>query len=327
MTCTFSILQATSLVSFYNALPFFTCFTIVTALFSIGYTIREWRVHDNQLAKIFLVPWCLLIVATIIEGIHFFLGYIDAYGQFVHLAVIFFIIINTIIGAMILRKAFALREQNRRMEQEYKLMEVQVSNQQRYNHLLLETRQLLRQQRHDLRHQLAVIQSHAQVGALDQLNHHLESVVNQIPEELESYCENLAVNAVVAYYTGKSKAMGIAVTIQLSVPESLERINDSSLCVIFGNILENAVEACQRMNGGTPFITLTSYIRNDMLVITQKNSYQDPPRTDGTSFLSSKDQTTGIGLSSVKSTAHKHNGNAIFIAENGVFHSSAYVRI
>lgn len=322
-----TVLQATSLVSFYNALPYFIWFAIATFLFGIGYTIREWRIYGNQLAKQFLAPWLLVIISTIVECVRLSLGYIDTYGKFIHMALIIFIIINTIIGATILRNAFALREESHRMEQAYRIMEVQVVEQQKYHHLLLETRQTLRQQRHDLHHQMTVVHGLAKSGNLDKINQLLADLKSDIPAELQVYCDNITVNTLVAYYAMKAKNNDITIHIDLVVPESAEQIGDNSLCVIFGNIMENALEACGRMNDSGKFITLTSHLKNGMLVIIQKNSFEGPLLPNGDTFFSSKREEFGIGLSSVQSVAKKYGGNATFTTDGRVFQSAIYVRI
>ncbi len=321
------VLQATSLVSFYSFMSFFQWFAVASFCFGIGYTIREWRAYDNEMARRFLMPWCLVGATALVEGLQFTFGNINAYGQFTQIALLVFIIINCFIGASLIQKAAALRVQHQRIEQEYKLMEVQVASQQRYQHLLMETRETLRQQRHDLHHQLAVLRHLAGEGNLAQLSHHLDAVVSQIPELLETHCEHIAVNAVVDYYVSKAKDKGIAISVELAVPAVVERIDDGSLCVIFGNILENAIEACGRMSGGGGFISLHSHIRNGMLVITQKNSFEGAIRNQGEKFYSSKRDDFGVGLTSVQTVAHKHSGNATFMHDGRVFQSTIYVRI
>ncbi|MFI3312410.1 MAG: GHKL domain-containing protein [Eubacteriales bacterium] len=322
-----SALQCLGVASFFNMMPVYIALTIVSFFFALAYTVYEWQRHGNKLAKRFAILWCILIASILLELFRVFRGTINAYGLFIQLGLVAFILGNCFIGGFLIRQTVALREQNRRMEQEYKFMESQVTEQQRYHHLLLETRQILRQQRHDLRHQLAAIRDYAKEGNWEKLSPHLDSLHTQIPEESPSYCENIAVNAVVTHFVAKAKADGVKVTIQLMVPESAQRIRDNNLCIIFGNIVENAMEACGRMNGSGKFITLTSYIRNGMLVITQENSFEGPIRQTDGKFYSSKREEFGIGLSSVQFVARKHGGNATFTPEDNIFHSAIYVRI
>ncbi|WP_317854832.1 GHKL domain-containing protein [Chakrabartyella piscis] len=322
-----TLLQATSVLSFYNGLPYFMVVTFLSFLFGFGYTIYEWRIYDNHLAKQFILPWLIIIASILIEVSKFIQKATTSHGTFAQIGLLIFILANSIIGGFLIRKSLALKEQNRFMEQEYKLMEVQVAEQQRYHHLLMETRQTLRQQRHDLHHQMTVIRSLAKEGNIEKLNRHMDTLDAQIPEELQIFCDNIAVNTVVAYYAAKAKSNNITLNIDLVVPEPVEQIGDNSLCVIFGNIMENAIEACGRMSDSGKFITLTSYLKNGMLVILQKNSFEGPLHPNGDKFFSSKREEFGIGLSSVQSVARKYGGNATFTTDGRVFQSAIYVRI
>ncbi|WP_409968922.1 GHKL domain-containing protein [Bengtsoniella intestinalis] len=324
---TATVLQATSLLSYYNALTYFRWFAPASFCFGIVYTVHEWRVYGNRLAKWFLFPWCIVIVTTAAEGIRLMGSDIYTYGRLVQFSLMLFIFLNTLIGANLIQKAFALREQNRRMEQNYKIMAVQVAEQEHYHHLLMETRQTLTQQRHDLHHQLTVIEALVQEGNLDKLHAYVNNNISAVPEVFETYCANIAVNAMVSHYASQAKTNGIDVTIDLVVPASTPRISANNLCVIFGNILENATEACARMDGGAPFISLTSHVHNGLLVILQKNSFDGAIHQKNGVFYSSKRDEAGIGLSSVASIAHKHNGSATFTAQDQVFQSAIYVCI
>ena len=90
-------------------------------------------------------------------------------------------------------------------------------------------------------------------------------------------------------------------------------ISDTELCIILGNLLENAIEACNRMKSTERFITFKlSMASTSILVIQISNSYEGVIRQtpDGT-FLSSKVRDRkGIGLASVLSTTEKYNGIA-----------------
>ena len=102
---------------------------------------------------------------------------------------------------------------------------------------------------------------------------------------------------------------------------------DSDLSVIFGNLLENAVEACDRMTEGDKFISLSSSLQNGLLAVTMDNSFDGNFRKEGDRVRSSKRDDFGIGLASVRSLAQKAGGDARFEANGNVFLSSVYVRI
>ena len=191
---------------------------------------------------------------------------------------------------------------------------------------MVEHAEKLKQQRHDLRHQLTAINELAGTDN-ERLKEYIHSLIETIPPSQKSYCDNTAVNAIVSRFASICEQSGIECSINLTVPEHNEQITDSSLCVIFGNLLENAVEACHRMTEGHKFIRLNSSLQYDILTITMDNSFDGRVTEENGKFRSRKREDFGIGLSSVLSVARKGKGDARFESDGLVFLSSVYVRI
>ena len=129
----------------------------------------------------------------------------------------------------------------------------------------------LRRQRHDLRHQLAAIQQMAETHP-EQLKEFISSLLDAIPAAPRTYCENPAVNAVVSHYAARCQGQVLDVQIRLDLPQRLEWVTDGELCIIFGNLLENALEACGCMEQGRKFLRLGSQVHYDVLTITMDNN-------------------------------------------------------
>lgn len=102
-------------------------------------------------------------------------------------------------------------------------------------------------------------------------------------------------------------------------------INEFDLCVLFGNILDNAVEACERMqnNGFTsslqPFIKIQSGMVKKCFLLEVKNSV-DMSDEHKTGFRDKeKNVRHGIGLLNVSDVVHKYNGTMKIETQSGVF--------
>lgn len=234
--------------------------------------------------------------------------------------VVYWVLVNSLEG---IQKQAALQKQ---LNFEAYLLEVQIAEQKRYSRLMVEHTQQLRQQRHDLRHQLIAIRSLAG-DQNPQLRAYIDSLVEAIPTAPQAYCENQAVNALVSHYDSQAQAQGVEVEIELTVPEHTGGITDGELCVIFGNLLENALEACGRMTEGRRFLHLQSTVHLELLTITLDNSFDGQLSAEHGRYRSRKRDAFGIGLSSVQSVAKAHQGDARFEAEGTVFHSAVYVKV
>ncbi len=97
-------------------------------------------------------------------------------------------------------------------------------------------------------------------------------------------------------------------------------INEFDLCVLFGNILDNALEACGRMQRGEGrFINIQAKTVKKCFLLEVKNSMDRTEKyTDG--FTNKGDsQGHGIGLLNVGDVVNRYNGAVHIEAGEGVF--------
>ena len=93
--------------------------------------------------------------------------------------------------------------------------------------------------------------------------------------------------------------------------------------MVFGNLFENAVEACLRQNGANPFISVKLGISGKgSVVISIKNSYDHIIYKKDDVFMSSKRHAEGIGIHSVRRITEKYSGSAKFNYDPYVFEAS-----
>lgn len=239
-------------------------------------------------------------------------------------------LVCVIVVYWVLVKSLEATEQYASMQQQLEfqthLLDVQVEEQKKHSQLMVEHTQQIRQQRHDLRHQLTVIQSLA--GEENQaLNQYISELIQQLPSGIERHCENQAVSATVSHYTTLCQRETIDLTVKIIVPEQCEHINDSSLCVIFGNLLENAVEACRRIPQRSRFISLHSSVEHGVLSILMENTFDGSVKQENGRFRSCKRDDYGVGLSSIQAVAQKFQGDARFEADGTVFRSMVFLRL
>lgn len=87
-----------------------------------------------------------------------------------------------------------------------------------------------------------------------------------------------------------------------------------------GNLIENAVNACEKVTKTTPFIKIRGGSPTEGTVIfTVDNSCEDLPE-DFT--FSEENSGSGLGLRSVYDIAQKYNGIADFKCRGNVFYAS-----
>lgn len=182
--------------------------------------------------------------------------------------------------------------------------------------------------RHDIRHQLAVMNGYLASGDIDGARAYIDNLNKSIPVNFEqTLCENFAVNAVALHYLAIAKNENIEMSLKLAIPQTVGHIEDKDLCIIIGNLLENGIEACRRVADSEAYIKLSTYIRNDYLTIVMDNSTSGKLKQKDGAYLSSKRAEYGIGLSSIEMIAKKHDGTATFETKGDVFLSSVVIRM
>ncbi len=322
------LLQLLGIVSFSKNVRFFHVLCPCSLLLLAIYILYEGVRYKNQLAKRFLLPITVLAISAALEVANYSLRFTDVLSCIFQIGAVIFTLMIGVIGGLFVRDALRLKQQKQQLTFEVSLMEAQVAEQKKRHQAFLQNVEAMREQRHDLRHQLAVIRNYSVKGDNQQLTDYLDTLTAQIPFEQEAvYCDNQAVNAIVSHYAAIAEENGIKCSIRLVVPENLEQITDSNLCVIFGNLLENAIEACTRMTEGKKFIRLNSRQQYKLLTITMDNSFDGKLTKRNGKLISSKRADFGIGTNSITAIAEQHGGGAKFEADGFIFLSSVYIRL
>jgi sensor histidine kinase YesM len=183
---------------------------------------------------------------------------------------------------------------------------------------------------HDTRHHLAVIGGYNESGDSGKLAEYISGLTETMPVLDKVYCENSAVNIVAANYIAMAEREGVTVTATLVVPEDTGNVPVIDLCVIAGNLLNNAVEACRRMEEGDKFISVVSRVKSGSLSFVVENSFNGKSDMRNGVYYSMKDGAgvrEGTGLSSVKNVCERHGGIVEFEAAGEVWKSSALVEM
>lgn len=184
--------------------------------------------------------------------------------------------------------------------------------------------------RHDLRHHLVTIAEFLGKNNTSAAQEYLNQLsCNYDDSSLPIVCSNKSANALISHYLKIANQLNIATVTELHLPDDLG-IDDLDLCVILGNCLENAIEACSKIGGDEPrCINIKSEITKGHLLITITNSFNGRVlHQGGEGLLSTKKGTGhGIGLSSVKAVADKYSGHFASSFDQLVFKVSVSLKL
>lgn len=182
----------------------------------------------------------------------------------------------------------------------------------------------VRRARHDLKHHIAMIQTFLDKDDKDGLQEHVREFQRTLPETAPMMlCKHMEVNAILLHYYERAQKENIKLEMLANIEENVA-INAGDLAVIFGNCLENAFEACARMNyTAEKSISLMAKPMGSGLAIIIDNTFDGEVSKENDIYLSSKRvKRAGVGMASVKLVVQKYAGIVSFESEGNIFMTS-----
>lgn len=203
---------------------------------------------------------------------------------------------------------------------------VKLQNEQTQKHLD-EVRSIHREMRgykHDFHHHLQALKGQLEAGQTERALAYIEDLdakLMQVDTLIKT--GNVTVDAILSAKLAQAKAQGVAVTVKANLPEGLT-LSDVELSVLIGNLLDNALEACERAED-EKFIRLYIAMKGSMLYFSMMNAAGKKQQKQGSLFSTRKDGFHGFGLSRAERIVHDHGGWIKYNSEDGAFTSEFLV--
>ena len=166
-----------------------------------------------------------------------------------------------------------------------------------------------RHAKHDLRHHIAVMSSYLASKEYEKLEKYLNSYKKSLPDDSSiMLCENQSINALLVYFAGLSKDGGIDFKVHANIPSNID-IPENDVCVVLGNLLENALHACYTYKNDNKLTSIAVNYNDGCMLIAVDNSFSGKLKKDiNGKLLTTKKDGNGIGLESVKNIAKIYGG-------------------
>lgn len=224
-------------------------------------------------------------------------------------------------GYLVFLLYYSIEEQKRfQLQQTQKMLDIQISQSTREISTLLESQELNRRYRHDLRHHLQYISACIENEKHKQAKSYIADICRDIEaQKLKRYCENEAVNLILSAFVGRAKKIGVDMNIHGTLSLAVE-ISDNDLCVLLSNVLENALNACEKLVAKDIDCTIDiRFYEKDGRFFLQVTN----PCSDDVCFEKglpvSNEPEHGIGVSSICAIVEKYGGLHTFLSDDGLF--------
>ncbi|MEG1721153.1 MAG: GHKL domain-containing protein [Pseudoflavonifractor sp.] len=174
-------------------------------------------------------------------------------------------------------------------------------------------------QRHDLRHHFMVISGLLEDGNEKKAREYLSQYFEENLRDKEPHiCAHVAADHILRHFVAAARAENAEITCRVHLPADLG-VADMDLCVVLGNLLENAVLACKNQAEGRRYLTVQAEVVGRQLILSVENSYSGKLEYRNGIYYSTKHRGEGIGLSSVREVAEHSGGSFTITAQDGVF--------
>ncbi|MCL2208879.1 MAG: GHKL domain-containing protein [Treponema sp.] len=282
----------------YGSAKIFFMMLAIVLLVSAGYIIFIFRFGRELLKKFFIggskSEWAFYMITAFVAYIALFvLRKMHIQNNLIHFGILIFLIWSFII------LCFAIINTHDRMKQKQEADFARdiISTGRGHYQKMSEQYDVLRVIKHDVKFHINTALEMLKKGEVDRSNEYLTGLQNQLSEkELPNYCGNPVINSLAADYVRKCGEFNITLNISISIPDNF-LIHNYEMCIVLGNLMENAVEACQKLESNRQ-IKLIIKTKGEQLVLMVRNTFDGNVEKEGDKFISTKKEG-GIGLESV----------------------------
>ena len=221
-----------------------------------------------------------------------------------------------LVSDILLYRTMVRTEQRVQLEVENALLESQLDAQLAHYSDLTAQYEQIRAMRHDISHHLNTINALLQEGNLKAATEYSEQLL-----PIQTYisrlgkCQNPVVDAFLYSRMQDAEAKGMPVQADVSLPVELP-VSNTDLIVAFGNLLDNALEACSGIPDAQ--ITLRAHMDKGYLVIQESNPVR-ARQPQGKKPRRIPELERGVGFRVLSGLAAKYDGSFRHACENDTY--------
>lgn len=189
--------------------------------------------------------------------------------------------------------------------------------QENYSMLALTYKQI-REFKHDIENQFSVLHDMMKSGKTEKALKYLDTLGTYVRYS-NSLCHagNNAVDSIVNTKGTLAQTYGIEFICRVNIISEI-KADEMELCRILGNGLDNAIEACERLENAKKHILLSISEDKENLLISISNT-SDVVDTENLSSTKKKTGMHGIGVNSIKSSVERLKGVVKFSYKDSIF--------
>lgn len=172
---------------------------------------------------------------------------------------------------------------------------------------------------HDYHNHMQSVKAYLAMDNLEEARAYLDRLEQDLDDiDLLFNTGNINADAILNSKISLAIKKGIQVNYKATVPKELS-VSDIDLCVVIGNLIDNAVEACEKVEAEKRFIRLYIGILRRQLYLSVSNATNEVVRKFDEEYITTKRGNHGHGLKRINNIVDKYDGYINRKNEPGVF--------
>lgn len=172
----------------------------------------------------------------------------------------------------------------------------------------------LRDVRHNMKNNLVSILAYAEKGECEKIIRFVNEVMEEGGMTISTITNsgNIVIDSLIGYWYVTAQKKGIDFSANINIPMKIP-FKGADICLILGNLLENAVEAAQKVDGKKYIKIQMKYDKNNLLLFVMNNYVGQLIKTKDKRLKSTKSnaENHGVGLPSVYRAVAKYQGTVV----------------
>lgn len=205
--------------------------------------------------------------------------------------------------------------------QQFEILEKELQDQAEKYTQVIDSMEELRRFRHDMKNHFMCIDSLLLDDNMQGARDYIHSINNIVASSftLETN-DNYIFNALIDEKLKVASQLDVKIKKIIAINRRLD-IKDVDICILFGNALDNCIDALKKVEQEKRELSITVILVEDTLSVEIANTFEEPVRMEESIIQTTKSEkhNHGIGLKNVNATVEKYDGEVNIDIKNNIF--------
>ncbi len=189
-----------------------------------------------------------------------------------------------------------------------------------YYNQLIEKENESKKFRHDIKNLLLALHSMIEDNQREKALYYIEDLQEVCNQSKVNYNSgNFIADAILSTKQTKAKQYNTQIEFEGFIPS--DRVKDTDMVIMLSNVLDNAIEACAKLEGPKVIKVISILRKNAWILKTENPSEEISIRSNFIETTKEEKEIHGFGLGNIERAAKRYGGQMKLSYEKGVFKS------